>query len=185
MKKKSFIKEFIKRNEEYYAEFLVFLDVTISFIIGGVITFLTNNHSENNCYFFINLLENIIIVLIISFLIMYCLFLVFVKIIPNVINFVNKQKAIYKYVRLFNELENRKFSDTALDVTAYIIKILNYKKADGSFSVIKLTKEDTYKLSDFYKKRFNEPIMIEDKMFKKIGYKNPFPYSEVIWCSNP
>ena len=56
MKKKSFIKEFIKRNEEYYAEFLVFLDVTISFIIGGVITFLTNNHSENNCYFFINLL---------------------------------------------------------------------------------------------------------------------------------
>lgn len=51
MKKKSFIKEFIKRNEEYYAEFLVFLDVTISFIIGGVITFLTNNHSENNCYF--------------------------------------------------------------------------------------------------------------------------------------
>lgn len=185
MKKKSFIKEFIKRNEEYYAEFLVFLGITISFIIGGVITFLTNNHSENNCYFFINLLENIIIVLMISFLIMYCLFLVFIKIVPNIIIFVNKQKAIYRYVHLFNELENRKFLDTALDVTAHIIKILNYKKADGSFSVIKLTKEDTYKLSDFYKKRFNEPIMIEDKMFKKFGYKNPFPYSEVIWCSNP
>lgn len=30
-----------------------------------------------------------------------------------------------------------------------------------------------------------EHITLPAKMFKKIGYKNPFPYSEVIWCSNP